>query len=138
MRIYQFRDRTRICYHDLSVTQCYALSAILGRGPMTLKALAASLYLEKSTVSRLVDSLEQKGYVRRLEDPSDGRALQLEVTSKGQKLHSRIEDDLVDEMTRFLVDFDPDVRRATTQLIVEFTKEAAARFASYKKPHPAD
>jgi hypothetical protein len=25
VRVYQFRDRDRICCHDVSVTQCYAL-----------------------------------------------------------------------------------------------------------------
>ena len=37
------------------------LSAWPTSGPMTLNELAASLYLEKSSASRLVDGLEQKG-----------------------------------------------------------------------------
>jgi len=31
VRIYQFRDRKSICYYNVSVTQCYALSAIVAR-----------------------------------------------------------------------------------------------------------
>jgi hypothetical protein len=53
VRVYQFRDRDRICCHDVSVTQCYALEALIRRGPITLGELAAELYLDKSTASRV-------------------------------------------------------------------------------------
>jgi DNA-binding MarR family transcriptional regulator len=129
VRVYQFRDRTRICYYDLSVTQCYAVGARGARGPMTLNGLAAELYLDKSTTSRVVDSLEDKGYVRRAADPGDGRALRLDVTPKGQEIHSRIENDLVEEMKRLLDEFDPDVRQATTRLVARLARVARARFS---------
>ena len=29
VRVYQFRDRDRICCHDISVTQCYALETLV-------------------------------------------------------------------------------------------------------------
>lgn len=134
VRAYQFRDRKRICYYDVSVTQCYAISAILAAGSMTLGALAAELYLDKSTASRVVDTLEDKGYVRRLVDPSDGRALKLEVTREGRALHSRIEGDLVNEMKQFLADFDPDVRQATARLMARFARAAKTRFSCATKP----
>ncbi len=127
--MYQFRDRKRICYYDVSVTQCYAISALLASGPMTLNALAAELYLNKSTASRVVDTLEEKGYLRRLVEPTDGRALKLEVTRNGRALHSRIEADLVNEMKQLLSDFDPDVRQATARLVSRFARTAKARFS---------
>ena len=98
VRVYQFRDRQRICYYDVSVTQCYAISMMVGVSPMTLNKLAAELYLNKSTTSRMIDSLELKGYVRKTVDSTDARALSLEVTAKGRKLHERIERDLVEQM----------------------------------------
>src|SRR5579859_7609949 len=73
LRVYQFRDRDRICCFDVSVSQCYALEGLVRRGSMTLNDLAAYLYLDKSTVSRVVDALERKGYVVRLPHLSDGR-----------------------------------------------------------------
>jgi DNA-binding MarR family transcriptional regulator len=130
VRVYQFRDRTRICYYDLSVTQCHAVAALVARGPMPLNGLASALYLDKSTASRVVDSLERKGYVRRTADPNDGRALRLEVTSKGREIHTRIENDLVDEVKKMLTDFDPDVRQATTRLVARLAKAAKARFSN--------
>jgi DNA-binding MarR family transcriptional regulator len=138
LRVYQFRDRKRICYYDVSVTQCYAISALLGTGPMTLNALAAGLYLNKSTASRVVDTLEEKDYVRRLVDPNDGRALKLQVTRKGRALHSRIEADLVNEMKQLLTDFDPDVRQATVRLVARFARTAKTRFSCAAKPDDSE
>lgn len=131
VRVYQFRDRKCICCYDVSVTQCYAIGALIGRGSMQLKELAAELFLDKSTASRTIDALEAKGYVRRTSDPGDGRALRLEITEKGRELYSRIENDLVQEMKNLIADFDPDVRQATTRLIARLTRAASERFARW-------
>src|SRR6476646_7457918 len=57
VRVYQFRDRDRICCHDVSVTQCYALETLVEHGPLRLSALAERLFLDKSTTSRVVSTL---------------------------------------------------------------------------------
>jgi hypothetical protein len=43
--VYQFRDRDRICCHDVSVTQCYALETVVEHGPMRLTTLAERLFV---------------------------------------------------------------------------------------------
>jgi len=127
VRLYQFRDRTRICCHDVSVTQCYALEAVLREGPLSLNALAALLYLDKSTASRVVDALERKRYLRRAADPADGRAVRLEATPEGRALHGRIERSLIEEEMRLIADFEPAARRAATTIIEKLAQSAAAR-----------
>jgi DNA-binding MarR family transcriptional regulator len=129
LRIYQFRDRKRICCHDISVTQCQALEALVRRGGLTLGELAHELFLDKSTASRVVDALERKGYLRRGQDPADGRAIRLDPTDGGRELHARIEADLVEGHRRLLCDFDPEVRRATIRIVARLAREAAARFS---------
>ncbi len=127
IRVYQFRDRDRICCYDISVSQCYGLEALVRRGPMTLNDLAAHLYLDKSTASRVVDALEKKGYVARSPHPEDGRSLQLVTTAAGRDLHARIESDLVHEERGLLADFDPQARAAMIQLLGRITRAATAR-----------
>jgi DNA-binding MarR family transcriptional regulator len=129
LRIYQFRDRSRICYYDVSVTQCYALSALVSSGPTNLSRLAAELYLDKSTASRVIDSLVRKGYAQRAKDSTDRRAVKLHATETGLELHHRIERDLVEELMQLLAEYDRDVRLATTRLIARFARTAGARFA---------
>jgi MarR family 2-MHQ and catechol resistance regulon transcriptional repressor len=134
VRIYQFRDRKSICYYNVSVTQCYALSTIVARGPLTQNELAADLYLDKSTASRVIGELERKGYVRRSTDPNDGRVRNLEATAKGHGLHERIERDLIGEMQSLLTGHNPATRRATIELIARLADAAAARFG---RPGPS-
>jgi DNA-binding MarR family transcriptional regulator len=127
-KIYQFRDRQRICCYDISVTQYYAINALVARGAQALKKLATELRLDKSTTSRLVDSLEEKGYVRRSADPGDGRAIRIDVTSKGLEMFEKIEVDSVAEVKEMLQEIDPDVRHATVRLFARLEKAASKRW----------
>lgn len=127
IRVYQFRDRDRICCYDVSVSQCYALEEVVRQGGMTLNDLAARLYLDKSTASRVVDSLERKGYVARVPHPSDRRAVLLEATATGRNLYRRIEGDILNEEKALLADFDPEIRKAMTHLIARLARAAAER-----------
>src|SRR5919201_3529040 len=97
VRVYQFRDRDCICCHDVSVTQCYALETLVEHGPMRLSALAERLFLDKSTTSRVVNTLVRKGYVEQRADATDGRAMLINATRQGQRLCARITTDLVDQ-----------------------------------------
>jgi MarR family transcriptional regulator, 2-MHQ and catechol-resistance regulon repressor len=127
VRVYQFRDRDRICCHDVSVTQCYAIEALLRRGPSGLNELADELYLDKSTASRVVATLERKGYVTRSPHPDDRRAIVLGVTSAGRRLHDRIRTDLVCEAKDLLQDVEPEVRKGAAGLILRLARAAAER-----------
>ena len=127
LRVYQFRDRDRICCFDVSVSQCYALEELVRRGAMTLNDLAAYLYLDKSTASRVVDALERKGYVTRSPHPEDRRALLLEATSAGRTLEGRIRDSILAEERGLVADFAPEVRKAMTQLIRRLARAAQAQ-----------
>ncbi|SUC58290.1 MarR family transcriptional regulator [Pseudomonas aeruginosa] len=42
VRVYQFRDRDRICCYDVSVTQSYAVETLVRKGPMRMQALLTS------------------------------------------------------------------------------------------------
>ena len=130
VRVYQGRDRDRICCHDISVTQCYALETLVHHGPMRLNALAERLFLDKSTTSRVVATLAKKGYVEQRADATDGRATTLSVTRQGRRLHSRITDDLIDQQRQLLEDLDPDVRNGVVQVLRRLAQAADARFRS--------
>ena len=129
IRVYQFRDRDRICCHDVSVTQCYALDALMRRGLATLNELAAELCLDKSTASRVVATLERKGYVARTAHPRDRRAVLLTATAAGKRLVERILDDLVEEKKHLLAEFPEEVRESAAELIQRLTTASRRRTA---------
>lgn len=130
IRVHQFRDRDYICSHDVSVAQCYALETLIKRGPLRLQALADEMYLDKSTTSRVVDSLLRKEYVLKLLDPADQRAIQLSLTPAGEALYHTIHQDLIMEEASLIKDMSPDVIDGTLTLIRQLTKAARARLGS--------
>jgi arsenite methyltransferase len=117
LRVAQFRDRERICCYDISVTECYALGIVESNGPLMLNQLARELHLDKSTASRVVASLEDKGYLRREEDPADRRALRLRLTPSGETLHRRIRSEIEARHAALLAEIDPQARRTATALL---------------------
>jgi DNA-binding MarR family transcriptional regulator len=137
VRVYQFRDRDRICCHDISVTQCYALETLAQHGPMRSSALAERLFLDKSTTSRVAATLVKKGYVEQHPDQADGRATALQVTASGRRLYQRITDDLIDQQKQLLHDLDPEVREGVVRVIRGLTRAADSRFRSGVSVGPA-
>jgi MarR family 2-MHQ and catechol resistance regulon transcriptional repressor len=128
VRVYQFRDRDRICCHDVSVTQCHTLETLVEHGPMRLNDLTERLFLDKSTTSRVVRTLVKKGYVEQHADPHDGRATALSATRAGRNLCARISDDLVAQQRDLLADFDPDVRAGVVDVVRRLARAADSRF----------
>ncbi len=130
VRVYQFRDRNKICCHDISVTQCYALESLLEHGPMQLNELAAHLFLDKSTTSRVIDALERKQYVERIPKADDRRAVALRITVSGRVLNDRIHRDLIEQQKALLRDLDPALRATVSQVIEKLAQAAQARFSA--------
>lgn len=127
VRVYQFRDRDRICCYDVSVTQCYAIETLVKRGRLRLQALAEEMFLDKSTTSRVVDTLERKGYVSRVEDSEDRRAVQVEVTESGHELYQKIRTDLIAEERAMIEDLSPEARQGALSLLKQITRATEIR-----------
>lgn len=127
IRVVQFRDRDRACCYDLSVSQCYALKGVVDAGALTINDLAAHLYLDKSTASRIANGLVAKGFLARTRDVDDGRIVLLVATPDGSDICSRISSDLFGEYAELLRDFDPEVRSAITRLVGRLGRSLAAR-----------
>src|SRR5437867_2564062 len=70
----------------LSGPRASALSVIVFRGPITMSALAEAEQVRRPTITRLVDGLERRGLVRRVDDPSDGRVQLVAATAAGKRL----------------------------------------------------
>jgi len=78
------------CGQPLSVSDAHALMDLALYGPLAQHELGQRLYLEKSTISRLVKGLESRGWLVRLPHPSDGRAQLLGLTDAGAHLAQQV------------------------------------------------
>lgn len=123
----QFRDRDRACCYDISVSQCYALDGVVDAGALTINDLAARLYLDKSTASRIANGLVGKGLLERARDAGDGRVVRLVPTEEGYSICARIRNDLAAEYAELLRDFDEPVRSAAIRLIDRLAGSFASR-----------
>lgn len=62
----------------------YGMLQILKRGgPVNQIELGSCMHIDKATMVRLLDSLEERGYVKRITMPEDRRAKRLELTKSG-------------------------------------------------------
>jgi DNA-binding MarR family transcriptional regulator len=74
----------------LTPTQASVLGLISARGPLGLAELAEMEGLNPTMLSRVVGKLTELELIRRHQDPSDLRAVRVEATQKGKRLHTRI------------------------------------------------
>ena len=86
LRLVVLRLARRLRKHsgtNVTPSQFSALTVLERHGPLRLGDLAAREQVGKSTVTRLVTNLEAKGLVQRVDDVTDGRITQVELTTRG-------------------------------------------------------
>lgn len=88
-RSVQERLESRLEAIGLSGAKYLALDALVQAGkPLALSELAGCLKCVRSNVTQLADRLEADGLVRRVDDPSDRRAIRAVVTPVGAERHA--------------------------------------------------
>jgi DNA-binding MarR family transcriptional regulator len=125
VRLQQHRSRDRVAFYGITVSGAHALEALARLGAVSLNRLAAELFVDKSTASRIVAALEYRGWVARTADPADRRAIRLRLTDEGAALHDQLRDDAVWEMQAVLAGTSPGVRGATLDFLRDLARTAA-------------
>ena len=126
LRVIQFRDRDRVCCYDVSASQCYALKGVVEAGALTVNELSAYLYVDKSTASRIANSLVDKGYLVREAQPEDARVVRLGPTGAGRALCATILGDEERDYAELLEDFEPVTRAEIHRLVAKLGRCFAA------------
>lgn len=75
----------------LSLSEIYALNILAERAPLSQQELGDALTLEKSSVSRLVQQLEQRGWVTRERDARDSRLRLLRLSEQGAHFNEELQ-----------------------------------------------
>jgi DNA-binding MarR family transcriptional regulator len=75
---------------EISPTLLSALATIERHQPMTAGSFAAHEQIQKSTVTRLVGVLVDRGLIERTTDPLDGRVVWLQLSAEGRRHLQRI------------------------------------------------
>ncbi|HEX3783278.1 MAG TPA: MarR family transcriptional regulator [Pseudonocardiaceae bacterium] len=69
---------------SINFTQLLVLSQLIGLGPVRIGELAQLVQCSQPTATTVVSSLEAIGYVQRIKDASDGRAIKVGLTERGR------------------------------------------------------
>jgi DNA-binding MarR family transcriptional regulator len=77
--------------HGLSHAALNALAVIEGAGrPVPTGEVSARMHITTGTMTTVLDTLERKGYVRRLADPDDRRRVLVDITPAAQSVLDRM------------------------------------------------
>lgn len=114
-------DRT-CCGQPFSPSEALTLLLLNDSGPLPQRDLAASLDLEKSTVSRLLDGLARRGLLRRTPHPDGGRSQLAELTDAGTRQVAQLRVARRQRLERLLEAIPAEDRAAVVKAIHQLTE----------------
>jgi DNA-binding MarR family transcriptional regulator len=76
------------------------MKSILPRESVTLTEISIRTSKDSSNVTSIIDSLEDKGIIRRVSDKSDRRVIRIELTEKGIDIRNKV----IEEHNSFIRD----------------------------------
>lgn len=110
----------------LCARQAGILTMVTELQPMTQKALADALGIDRTTMVGLLDDLEDKGYVTRQRHPRDRRAFLVHPTDSGRIAKAAAVRVLDEQQRRFLAPLTPAERRQLASLLTRLHRRPAA------------
>lgn len=126
-----YRCAMRYREHELADTglagcQTPYLMALYRHEGLTQEELARYLNVNKSSVTRQLAALEEKGYIRREADPQDRRSLLVYPTEKANELRDRMRHVLRDWSDYLTADFTEEERETLSRLMSRVAGRAEA------------
>lgn len=88
---------------DVTPEQWAVLIRLWEKDGVTQSELSEATFRDKPTMSRIVDSMEKRGFVERRVDPEDARARLIHLTRRGRALRTKlvpVAEEIVTRMTR--------------------------------------
>ncbi|NYI06044.1 MarR family winged helix-turn-helix transcriptional regulator [Allostreptomyces psammosilenae] len=99
-------------------------------GPVGVKALAESMGIDSSTVTRQVAPLVEGGLVDRVPNPEDGRAVLLDLSQEGRRRLSEVRESRRELMRLLVSDWPRDDQAEFDRLLTRFNEA----LSSYHRP----
>ena len=98
------KDSTAVCNKN----QTMAIMIIGKAGRIMPTTLSKFINMEKGSLTTLIDSLEQKRYIIRIDDPGDRRKKLLSLTAEGEKYMKAMEERYQEKLATMLENLDED------------------------------
>lgn len=126
----EFRPRLFGRYEEMGLRPTHgAILLCLEADPLlTQKGLVEVLRMDPSDAVRLLDELEQLGFIQRLPDPVDRRRKLLVLTDKGRVHTDKVRDLIAETDDEMLASLDENERRRFTSMLVKVVASVDERF----------
>ncbi|MGE5691103.1 MAG: MarR family winged helix-turn-helix transcriptional regulator [Pseudomonadota bacterium] len=121
----------------LPPTQRVALAAVVGEGPLRLRALAERIGTTDATASRTVDALEAAGLVERTVAPEDRRGVVVAATRSGRRRLDERRRQFAATLEAGLADLPPEDAERLVRLLDELAEAVAEPGLSRRRPAPS-
>ena len=105
----------------VTLPQLMLLNLTSIHGPCRLTALAEKIEVKPSAVTVMVDRLEKRGLVRRVQDPDDRRAVRVEITAEGRDVLDKARELRNEVLGGFMNGLDPEEARRLADLLERIT-----------------
>ncbi len=109
----------------------YPVLFTLAPQPRRVSALAELTHSDISTVSRQVSHLCQHGLVEKIDDPQDGRAQLISLSTTGCQLITKLVEGRGEWFTHLLADWSDEDAQAFAQYLTRFGNDAESFKASH-------
>lgn len=80
--------------YKLSVMQLYTLYLLDSKTSIPMNSLSSTLHCDASNITVIVDRLFAQNYIIRAENPEDRREKMIKLTAKGEKLCTKISEEI--------------------------------------------
>lgn len=111
--------KTRLAPHGVTPGQYGILKCLWDENGLTVKQIAERMYLDSSTITGLLDRMEQKGLIKRGPDPTDRRALSVVLTAEGQRLEGPVSEAIARANQEVLKDVGDEEAQKLMQLLFD-------------------
>lgn len=81
-RLFGTFEREQVCCGTVTVAQCVVLQTLL-EGTWDASSLATETRVTKGAMTRLLDGLQERGFIERVRDEHDGRRWIVQLTDAG-------------------------------------------------------
>ena len=75
---------------DITQTQIFTIMTLSEQSPVRLSQLSKKLQISAPTVTGIVDRLEKSGFVKRIPDSKDRRAINVDLTARGRLIAKKL------------------------------------------------
>ncbi len=118
---------SKLSPYDLTTPQWGVLSRLYEEDGLTLIELTKRLYSDPATIKLMIDKLEKKGLVKRIENEKDKRSLKIFLTENGKLLEEPLRELVKGVIKESLINFTKDekveIKRLLKKLISNLTGE---------------